>query len=143
MYITQICTSFWKIVSCRNVFFFLPIFLWILMCKYFNCEYININIYIFVPEDLLQCHGSERSIWQWAQRAGGSIFSLCQALIFIFGCKFYENLFAVWGESIIIEIRQGTSVKLAFIPCLFIIPQMYGKKIMEKIKDFFFSCLVL
>jgi len=38
------------------------------------------------------------------RRAGGSIFSLCQALIFIFGCKFYENLFAVWGESIIIQI---------------------------------------
>lgn len=54
------------------------------MCKYFNCEYININIYIFVPEDLLQRHSSERSTGWRVQRAGGSIFSLCQALFFIF-----------------------------------------------------------
>lgn len=60
------------------------------------------------------------------------MFSLRQALLFIFGCKFYENLFAVSGGEAL-SLRNGRGHG----SCLFIIPQMYGKKIMEKIKDFF------
>lgn len=62
------------------------------------------------------------------------MFSLRQALLFIFGCKFYENLFAVcWGEALSFRNGRGHG------SCLFIIPQMYGKKDHGKNKGFFFN----
>lgn len=62
-----------------------------------------------------------------------AVFSACVKLYFLFlVVNSMKICLQCGGESIIIQKWQGTLVKSTFSPCLFIIPQMYGKKIMEK-----------
>jgi len=100
------------------------------MCTYSNCEYnMKIYIYIFVPRGFATWTQLRNlcNIWgeQWA---GSRKFSLCQALFlfFIFCCKFYEKLFAVWRKNKKVHNRHGKRIEAsACFSCLFITQQMY------------------
>lgn len=77
------------------------------MCKYCNCEY-YINIYIFVPWDLLHEHSSEVYVTYEASDELVAGNSACVKLcFFIFCCKFYEKLFAVWRRKKKTRCRIG------------------------------------
>ena len=97
------------------------------MCKYCNCEY-YINIYIFVPWDLLHDNSSEVYVsYEVSDELVAGNSACVKLCFFIFCCKFYEKLFAVWRKKKV-QNRHGKRIEAsACFSCLFITQQMYEK----------------
>lgn len=119
--------------------FFLPIFLWILTCKYVNCEYININIYIFLFLRIWYSVRAQNGLSDIEHRELEAVCSACVKLysLFLVVNSMKICLQCVGGKHYHSEMAGDTApVYLLYHKCM-------EKKIMEKIKDFFSICLDL